>query len=51
MIINANTYALGSKSNSHVTRIFFVRRACLHEGGGPQVDVLTRLCGVTRLSI
>ena len=36
MIINANTYALGSESNSYVTRIFFVPRACLHEGGGPR---------------
>ena len=26
-------------------------RACLHGGGEPQVDVLTRLGGVTRLSI
>ena len=26
-------------------------RACLHEGGGPQVGEVTRLGGVTRLSI
>ena len=26
-------------------------RACLHGGGGPQVGVVTRLGGVTRLSI
>ena len=25
--------------------------ACLHEGGGPQVGQVTRLGGVTRLSI
>ena len=25
--------------------------ACLHEGGGPQVDEVARLGGVTRLSI
>ena len=26
-------------------------RACLHGGGGPQVDEVTRLGGITRLSI
>ena len=26
-------------------------RACLHEGGGPQVSEVTRLGGATRLSI
>ena len=26
-------------------------RACFHSGGGPQVDKVTRLGGVTRLSI
>ena len=26
-------------------------RACLHEGGGPQIGEVTRLGGVTRLSI
>ena len=26
-------------------------RACLHGGGGPQVGEVTRVCGVTRLSI
>ena len=26
-------------------------RACLHEGGGPQAGEVTRLGGVTRLSI
>ena len=28
-----------------------VLRACLHGGGGPQVDEVTRLGGVTRLSM
>ena len=29
----------------------FCLRACLHGGGGPQVGEVTRLGGVTRLSI
>ena len=29
----------------------FLFRACLHGGGGPQVGEVTRLGGVTRLSI
>ena len=29
----------------------FTLRACLHGGGGPQVGEVTRLCGVTRLSV
>ena len=29
----------------------YVLRACLHGGGGPQVGEVTRLGGVTRLSI
>ena len=28
-----------------------ILRACLHGGGGPQVGEVTRLGGVTRLSI
>ena len=32
--------------------VFIVHfRACLHGGGGPQVGEVTRLGGVTRLSI
>ena len=31
-------------------QIFTEIRACLHEGGGPQVGEVTRLGGVTRLS-
>ena len=30
---------------------FYSVRACLHGGGGPQVGEVTRLGGVTRLSI
>ena len=37
-------------SSAHVHRAFSLR-ACLHRGGGPQVGEVTRLCGVTRLSI
>ena len=34
-----------------LTCILFIVRACLHGDGGPQVGEVTRLCGVTRLSI
>ena len=37
-------------SSAHVHRAFSLR-ACLHGGGGPQVGEVTRLGGVTRLSI
>ena len=32
-------------------RALSIVRACLHGGGGPQVSEVTRLAGVTRLSI
>ena len=32
-------------------RAVTIVRACLHGGGGPQVSEVTRLGGVTRLSI
>ena len=40
------------KSVIHVQSCCFATpRACLHGGGGPQVGEVTRLSGVTRLSI
>ena len=35
----------------HLSKPFHPFRACLHGGGGPQVSEVTRLGGVTRLSI
>ena len=39
---------MGQKSTESVV---YILRACLHEGGGPQVGELTRLGGVTFLCI
>ena len=35
----------------HVLTVTGVFRSCLHGGGGPQVGEVTRLGGVTRLSM
>ena len=40
-----------SLSRDILYSVFYYFRACLHGGGGPQVGEVTRLGGVTRLSI
>ena len=39
------------KRDARAELVFCSLRACLHGGGGPQVGEVTRLGGVTRVSI
>ena len=46
---SASLHSIPEKNVVNSQTFYF--RACLHEGGGPQIGEVTRLGGVTRLSI
>ena len=51
LVHNAHQTSCRRRRRSCWPRGFGELRACLHGGGGPQVGEVTRLGGVTRLSI
>ena len=51
VLLTDNIQSGGSCSVNYYQFYHVWLRACLHEDGGPQVGEITRLGGVTRLSI